>query len=57
MLIKKIKLLIIQIIVLIKIYKNIKRKERLQMKIRNLHIEEYNGLENLDINFDSSGWD
>jgi len=47
--------LIIQIIVLIKIYKNIKRKERPQMKIRNLHIEEYNGLENLDINFESEG--
>lgn len=55
MLIKKIKLLIIQIIVLIKIYKNIKRKERLQMKIKNLHIKEYNGLENLDINFESKG--
>lgn len=55
MLIKKIKLLIIQIIVLIKIYKNIKRKERLQMKIKNLHIKEYNGLENLDINFESEG--
>ena len=25
------------------------------MKIRNLHIEEYNGLENLDINFESEG--
>ena len=55
MLIKKIKLWIIQIIVLIKIYKNIKRKERLQMKIKNLHIKEYNGLENLDINFESKG--
>ena len=55
MLIKKIKLLIIQIRVLIKIYKNIKRKERLQMKIKNLHIKEYNGLENLDINFESKG--
>ena len=55
MLIKKKKVLIIQIIVLIKIYKNIKRKERLQMKIKNLHIKEYNGLENLDINFESEG--
>ena len=25
------------------------------MKIKNLHIEEYNGLENLDINFESEG--
>jgi hypothetical protein len=32
-----------------------KRKERSQMKIKNLHIEEYNGLEKLDINFESEG--
>ena len=25
------------------------------MKIKNLHIKEYNGLENLDINFESEG--
>ena len=25
------------------------------MKIKNIHIEEYNGLENLDINFESKG--
>ena len=25
------------------------------MKIKNLHIEEYNGLENLDLNFESEG--
>ena len=25
------------------------------MKIKNLHIEEYNGLENLDIHFESEG--
>lgn len=31
------------------------RKERQQMKIKNLHIKEYNGLENLDINFESKG--